>query len=308
MNTSRRFFLGIVLSMLCGGSLSVPSAVTYYQDGSRFGSQLLNYIHAAWVSYICKVPLLYKPFFYSNQLVLHDAAFSFDDYKALYGQKIKLIESPRQIQDITSKSGTLYVIPYFPELNMFYKTVPFHFKVDWDDHEFIEQMRRLIRPNHKLNLIYPPNNIASLAVHVRTGAGADSDFGTLDKFLIDDFYINGIKKIADELKGQALYVFIFTDHEKPEMIVSKYKTALARYPNIEIDCRRHDNGPNNNVLEDFFSMMNFDYLVRSESIMSLIVSKLKSFKKVITPDKLNYAIAKSPKAEHSFYTHLPDDT
>src|ERR1700728_1817882 len=46
------------------------SYITYALSGGRFGDNLLAFMHAKWFSYRFKLPLLYKPFPYSDQLQL----------------------------------------------------------------------------------------------------------------------------------------------------------------------------------------------------------------------------------------------
>ena len=84
-----------------------------------------------------------------------------------------------------------------------------------------------------------------------------------------------------------MYVYIFTDDQNPERLANKYAQALD-LSNIIFDYRKVDNAYNANVLEDFFSMMQFDVLIRSESSYSLVASRLAKRQLVIYPLAANY--------------------
>ena len=58
------------------------SKVTYTFSGGRFGDNLLAYIHAKWIAYRYHIPLLYKPFDCSDQLVLHNLEELYNERKA----------------------------------------------------------------------------------------------------------------------------------------------------------------------------------------------------------------------------------
>ena len=69
----------------------------------------------------------------------------------------------------------------------------------------------------------------------------------------------------------------------------KFQKALQN-PRITFDCRINDNGHNANVLEDFFSMMDFDCLIRPGSHFSRFVQRLGNNKVVIYPESVRKTI------------------
>jgi hypothetical protein len=124
-----------------------------------------------------------------------------------------------------------------------------------------------------------------VGVHVRRGGGFDSLQERLRvplKFPPDSYYIEQIERISKIFKNRSLYVYILTDDLDPASIVNKYRAALNN-SNIHFDYRKTDNGPSQNVLEDFFFMTKFDCLVICQSNFSLMASKLADFALVITP-------------------------
>ena len=69
-------------------------------------------------------------------------------------------------------------------------------------------------------------------------------------------------------------------------MMRKYQEALMDLPHIHFDCRKQNNGPGANVLEDFFSMMNFNCLIRAGSHFSRFVQRLGKNKVVIYPESI----------------------
>lgn len=84
-----------------------------------------------------------------------------------------------------------------------------------------------------------------------------------------------------------LYVFLFTDDCNPQRLVDKYKKLVGN-SNIEFACRTERTDYFYNVLEDFFSMMYFDILIRPDSNFSIMAEKLGFHSVIISPgDFLN---------------------
>src|SRR5665213_983093 len=76
----RRWILAYI-SFICLVSYSYAheeKAVTYEFSGGRLGDNLLSYLHAKWISYRHQIPLLYKPFKYSDKLMLDTNEIRFD--------------------------------------------------------------------------------------------------------------------------------------------------------------------------------------------------------------------------------------
>ena len=63
-------YFSFLLSALCVYMNIRGAAVSYQFNGGRFGDQLVTYVHARWVAYKFNLPLLYKRFDYSDQLMV----------------------------------------------------------------------------------------------------------------------------------------------------------------------------------------------------------------------------------------------
>ncbi len=273
---------------LCQDNGAVPC-----YSGGRFGDNLLAFAHALYFAIKNKLTLYYVPFTYSEQLLLDD---SIPKFTSEIEKRFKDSEifSSRDITVKESVKSTLFTIPYFPEANIWDQQIPFF--VDWDDNEFKNSLTNLIKPKFDLWLIEPPEDKISIALHVRKG-GSWSDESELSqdveklclgnliyKIPLDNYYINQIKIIAELFKDKPLYIFLFTDDQNPQVLIDKYK-ELVDIPGIEFDCRKEENDHCFNVLEDFFSMMNFDVLIRPESNFSIMAEKLGNHSIVISPGR-----------------------
>lgn len=287
--SSRNYLFSLVLSLLSTfipfNLTSVSPSVTYETTQSRFGDNLISYFHAKWISYKYNIPLLYKPFIYSDQLQMHvkEKRYSEKDAKAFD----KMITLGRNNSvDINSLFSTLYLSPYFPESKwelkncLNYSGGPWdYFEIDWSDPGFKKALQETVSPLHfKPHFPLPVDRI-SVAVHVRRGGGFD-DANVRKcfplKFLPDSFFISQIKNIYNLLDQTPLYVYIFTDDPRPERLMQMYQRKL---PNMDIqwDCRKSKNNEYTNVLEDFFALTQFDCLIHSESNYSLCASKISDY-------------------------------
>lgn len=254
------------------------SAITWEPNGGRFGDNLLSYSRAKWLSYCFDIPLLYLPFKYSDQLMINTQEDIFTPEVALlfstathlpYGSKYRLLPD----------NNTLYISHW--------KTDIF---IDWYDNIFVQELRKTIAPCYEIKKITIPDNYLSIAVHVRTGGSFAPDTAQEKercplRFAPDEFFIAQIKRIADMFKHEKLYVYIFTDHANPIELKNKFKKILND-PRITFDYRHENNSHNTNVLEDFFSMMDFDCLIRPGSHFSRFVQRLGNNKLVIYPESI----------------------
>ena len=290
-------FLGTFIILIFGSSSFLAEnnfnkAVTYELSPGRFGDNLLSYIHAKWISYKYSLPLLYKPFIYSDQLLLHYHEDLYTEQHKKKFNQIVTLENENLI-NAHDNSSILYHVPYFPESKYELRSCKGfkgkawpYLEVDWTDKKFIEYLKIGIVPCKPIALLTLPKNKISVAVHLRKGGNHD-DSSTITafplKFVPDEFYIAQIKQLYTLLKGKPLYVYIFTDDNNPLKIVQKFKNFIQGC-DIEFDCRKQGNCDTANVIEDFFALQQFDCLIHSESNFSFIMSKLGNYMISIFPD------------------------
>jgi hypothetical protein len=247
--------------------------------------------------------------------VLNDREQKYENYGRRFS---RTIEFKRNLfVEVRAQGNTLYVVPYFPECLEEHRLPEYgslqsnglanrtsdwpYIAVHWEDREFLKEIRELVRPKNPMNLIIPPKDCISIAVHVRKNSGGfdlpllqntpedqyDPNKRYVDvifplKHVPDEYYLEQIQRIMGMYEGQKFYVFIFTDDPEPTPIVSKYEQSINNDA-VVFDYRRGENNHYSNVLEDLFSMMQFDCLIRADSNLSIVASKLGDFKVLITP-------------------------
>lgn len=268
---------------------SSQNKVTYETTGGRFADNLLSYIHTKWVSYKYQVPLVYRPFIYSNRLMLQIRNQSL---QKRYYKKLVDLTNPA-IVNLRKGEGILFKVLYFPESQYERKSCisyrrgawPY-FAVDWKNSRFIEEVMKDISPRVPLNLAKILDNRINVAMHLRRGGmwdGAKERKEFPLKFLHDNFFIEQLKRLYELMDKKALYVHIFTDDLNPKRILEKYREEFRGY-DIEFYIREENNSDRNFVLEDFFSFFKFDCFIHSESNYSYIPSMLGNYLVTIYPD------------------------
>jgi hypothetical protein len=264
------------------------NGITYTLSGGRFGDNLIAYLHARWLAFKHQLVFIYAPFPYSEQLKLHNESLPLGNVIGLYKKRWTF----RSEKDLSSlPRSTLIVLPYFPESEIELKGNasfwPYQFSVDWREKNFKQLICSLISPSMVItSLEMPKEPCITVAVHVRRGGNIDpagSDLALPLKLPPDSFYIQAIRKMSEYFFHQNMYVYVFTDDLDPPQIMNKYKEALKDLTHIQFDCRKQNNSPNANVLEDFFSIQKFDCLIRPDSNYTIVAEKLKDFKLVISP-------------------------
>lgn len=275
-------------------------AVTYDFNGGRFGDNLLSYIHAEYVAYKYKIPLLYKPFSHSEYLKLHTQKLLYNGLEAAHFSKIITISESKQLSSKPDPE-TLYIIPFFTETSNEFNNWQRHgclFSVDWYDQNFISIIRQMISPNFDMPTINVPPGYLSVVVHVRKGSGQDylladepgriprpgirySDVFLPLKHLPDEYYIEEIRRLYFLHNKQPLYVYILCDRNT-QKVVEYYKQQLHDIKLI-IEGNKWGKSDPENPIFDFFLMLQFDCLIRSESNLSLVASKIGNFLTIVSP-------------------------
>ncbi len=271
-----------------GGLLASSSAITYTLSGGRFGDNVLSYLHAKWLSYRTGVPIFYNLFPYSDQLVFSDFENRF------YGgfkHRVHLGENNDPSIEKREQS-TLFIVDYFGEQSWGRPGFP-QFYIDWDDPGFREIIRAMIAPKKPLQYtVVPPPDRVSVALHARTGGGYE-DFLTSDwhewilKLPRLPFLIRQLRYLYNFLEKQPLYVYIFTDDSCPDLVMKRFQEAFGEC-DIIFDCGARALRKNHQVLEDFFSMTQFDCAIHGESNFAICAGLVKDYNVEIRPILFEY--------------------
>lgn len=254
-------------------STGYSSSITYEFSGGRLGDNLLIYINALYLSHKYQIPLIYEEFQYSNFLNLH---------KINQNEKNKNFKNFRitnenfsSFENLVRTSNDLnFILPFGVDA-----------KIDLNDAYFLNLLKEHIKPIVSLKMIIPPKDTINIAVHVRDGGNFDKPgWHLIHPMKCPDisFYIDAIKEILNSFKEQNIYCYIFTDAINPKAIKDKICSALRAYERLQIESR---DGCTNyiNVLEDFFSMSNFNILIRPFSAFSIAASYLHKFEIICEP-------------------------
>jgi len=259
--------------------------ITYeFSNGGRFGDCLVAYSHAKWVSYYLSVPFLYRPFRYSEELVMEDLDEPYDKY-AYICQTLVVLSGD---QEIYPESNDIYSYAYFPEImSDLEKWSGYIFEVDWKDHEFRRTLREMIKPKKDIQEVCPPANTLSIAIHIREGGGFDpTELHFLDplKFPPVTYYADCLNEVLVLFPGKPIFCYIFTDALEVDPMVEFLKESVPKDTSIVFEYRRQMNRHDAHVLEDFFSLLNFDVLIRPESNFSLMASRIHDFRITCSPE------------------------
>lgn len=314
---SKGLFVWCLLSF---SSMQSQSAVTYLNQnewGGRLGDQLMMYIKAKWVAFQYKLPLLYKPFNYSDQLAMHlNEQHLTEDIEKNCKKKIVTCYSGSEIVDpyTFSTDTTLYQVHYYFNLPQW---GPYQQKYDgqeilyWEEvytnKEFLNELKKNIAPLNHLQSPNFPKDMINVAVHIRTGGGFDNpllsrqiyttnelnpnekvpaggfaDKGYPLKFPPLQYYVDQIKRISEMNNDAPIYLHIYTDNTDPVSIMNAIEFAVNK-SNITFDCRRTDNHHTKNILEDIFAMAQYEYLIRSGSNYPQISQLIGNHRIVICP-------------------------
>lgn len=275
-----RFLIGCFLYI---GSIWGEAAVTYDFSGGRFGDNVLAYLHTKWLSYHYQIPLLYKPFRYSAELNMDDMEIRYDDARHKYSQELKLSAHIPNPFD----ADCIFVCPYFPEIEWeLRKEYYFTFPVDWKNKEWRKIAKEMISFKGDRQLTYPPQDMLSVAIHMREGGDFDDEEHKIKHPLKTPpitFYIDSLKMVLDLCKDKMIYCHLFTDALQPESWVDKIVQALPKDAPIVFNYRKENNRHDSNVLEDFFSLFNFDILIRAESNFSIVPGLIHDYAIVCYP-------------------------
>lgn len=286
----------VLIYAAIGNSAILPSnGITYSGSyANRLGDYLVSYCDCRWLSYIHNLEFYYKPFKYCDQLTA-----SVCHKQASENTNKKEIQLTSAFQINSEDDDVLFVGDDHMIANV---------QIDWNDRPFVKILKSEISPLGVLTgqKIEIPHNHYAIALHVRRGGGADrklfqedvaicaegvnliyKNWPTPDqwdestsadkiwpeRFPSDIYYIEQLRDLSDLNASKKIYVHIFTDDPCPEQIAAKYEAALGN-PQIQFGYRKQNNSHDTNVLEDFFSIMSFDALIRPASHYSEIAAAI----------------------------------
>lgn len=252
-----------------------PAAITFELNGGRFGDNLSTYCKAKVFSYKYDIPLLYKPFEYSDQLTLHLKETKFTQKLATHFDAIIPVKTEDDIKKNKNKNVLL--------VTNFYTPAPGLYEYGFTNPIQAHDIKNLLTPINPPPSIEKNNNEITIALHVRKGGGFDAPLASEQttkkaiqyadqqwptKFPPDQFYIEQLRLIKKLIASEKnMIVYLFTDDPDPNRLAQKYQEQLKDL-NLEFRYRTTGNSHNANVVEDFYLMSQCDCLIRSTSLLA----------------------------------------
>ena len=281
-----RMFLLIFLAPFL---LFADAYVAYEVSGGRFGDHLSDYLHGRWVEYKTGVPLIYAPFAFSDALMLHTKQSMMKKDKLTFEKTIDCHRVEDVLNNLSGQGNVLFRIPHFtgfsidsvvnvPLGNAYF---PKCFLVDWRDKPFLDLMREEISPiSNSITLFKPDSRSTSIALHFRDGGGIDKPEWLWCfplRFPPKAFYKKALLDLIESLPADPLFIGIFTDSRQPNVVRNEFAQFLSQtFPRkkIEVVLSSSSKGDGAGVLEDFFSIATFDYVIGAESLYSQNAARL----------------------------------
>lgn len=267
-----------------------PSAITYELNGGRLGDNLSTYCKAKWFSYKYQIPLLYKPFEYSNQLTLHQLETPYNpDMLSQFDAVIK-VKNEEDIKKNIHKN-VLFV-------SNFYSQTPGLYELGFIDLDFARIIKEALSPFESTDSIEKSDTVITVALHVRKGGGFDAPLASGQiakkgaqyadqqwptKFPPDQYYVDQLRTIRKLIGNERrMIIYLFTDDPDPEKLARLYQENLSD-SNVEFRYRTSGNSHDSNVVEDFYSMAQCDCLIRSSSLLAKAAQLLGNHQIIMHP-------------------------
>ena len=281
--------------------------LTFAQHGGRFGDQILYYIKGEMLAdkygldlYLCTRHNRGREL-YQLALARHHPHYNRRIRRQF--ERVISIQNESQI-NVNSNVRTLHIINFYIKAENVFDYI--------DTHPlFLQKLKKMINPRVSIPSLNLPEDKITVAVHVRKGIGHDPPLASQQqyadhhnlvtyntyhkyisdqkypfKFPPDQYYIDQIIKLSELLDDQPLYVYLFTDHPRPETLIATYKKAINK-PNIIFDCRKNNNYARH-VLYDFFGMIQFDCFIRGGSNFSIGAQLIGNHRMVIYPQRAQW--------------------
>jgi hypothetical protein len=314
------FKRGLFLSLMIINMTHSQGVVTYLDKelwGGRLGDMLIMYIKAKWVAFEYKMPFLYKPFHYSDQLELHVREQHYtDEIARKYKKQIITCYDTSDIAEpkTLSKDYMLYQVHYYfnpMEWGEYQRKYDSQEIMAWPgvytNTAFRAELKKNIAPRYSIQTPNLPADKITVAVHIRNGGGFDNPILSRQLYDIEDldvdneevqgvfsdrywpfkfpplqYYVDQIKLLSEMYDNAPIYLYIYTDSNDPISMMNMIDTAVHK-PNITYACRETDNHHAKNVLEDIFAIAQYDCLIRSGSNYPQISQMIGDHKVVIWP-------------------------
>ncbi|MCA9375041.1 hypothetical protein KC622_01780 [Candidatus Dojkabacteria bacterium] len=237
--------------------------------------------------------MTYVPFEHGSSLQLRKLYPHAPDHLEV---KVVTLLSDNDLSKIDLTKDVHYYIPWKAKLS-----------VDYEDKNYRKLLKEAFSSRKKVKLLDLPDDMPSIALHVRVGSGTDNLSQTIDapdkssqqkkgrttdklfpgKFPSLSYYCEQIKHICKMLDNQHVYVHIFTDSERPEALVQSLKRTLS-LDTVHFSYIKSKERSFYGVVEDFINLCRFEYIIRPRSWFSIMAEAVADWKISISPHKDGY--------------------
>lgn len=316
MSSRKEINLNIALLILLLFPFALPaqSYVTYQLSGGRFGDQLSNYLHGKWASYKTGLPLLFVPFEFSDELNV-SILEQFSDLEIQPLNQRIICGNNHQLENI--QDNTLYYVPHFTTFpsdgvyrNYYYGVYNL---IDWRDRGFLELVRSAITPKWKKSSLSLNQGTEEIAIHFREGGNWDPNDDKPNyplRFLPFEWYLGALSSFVHYLPSKPLKITLFTDALEGEYYRTRIENyLLEKHPSIESEVVLSLDG----ILQDFFSLIGFKYMIAPESLFSYNAAKIGNCQLLIKPQLFGTDLHLKPiifqsAQDLSYKTKAPSET
>lgn len=299
----KKIFLGVALVFFCTDNCSTPlhqSALTFLANVGRFGDNITNYIKSKWLAHKYGIPFYFSSFPQSNFLMAHTAETRYTPaIEKRYRHKVT-VYSEHDITTVTepvifvTNAHTHITLENGEEVFAFRDFSHDLYKKLLNDETFFQEIKLLLQPSGPMPLLDLPKDTITVAVHVRKGSGPDgplysqqlfdeddnsvtsseqasmhgmfSDKQSPKKFPPEQYYIDQIKKLSELIDHKPMYVYLFTDHRNPKVLIERFQRVIM-LSNITF-VSKDSSSSHDSMVNDFYNMAQFDCLIRPDSCFS----------------------------------------
>lgn len=282
------------------------TGVTFKVTDGRLGDQLVFYCISRWISFSNGFEFLLPANHKFRNLKMLNIYKTLDNKITDSFENKIVLKNNLAISNKVTKN-TLYIMdPYYRDNRLKTNITGFPFEEFKSNKKFLEIIKKDISPTVPINKPVIPEDFYSIAIHVRSGSGLDMSLISTQLYTANDlkevitkkykghqdkvhpakfpplqYYINCLNSFLEITKEKNIFIYIFTDNKNPKLIMDTIKmhTNISHNKKLIFNC----NSGNRSILDDLFSMCDFNCLIRGYSNFSLIPDLIGSHEITIAP-------------------------
>lgn len=162
-------------------------AITYrLESWRRLGDNIITYCKAKLLARAYAIPILCKPFPYSDQFVFHTKELFLMPEDAKKFEKVMPIDTIAQLEEGLKNGQSILFESHF------LTQTPWLYVYSRENPDFEEEIKKMLTPVIPIEPLPKPQSVVTVAVHVRKGGGFDMPLASTQEYAIDEKHIEGI--------------------------------------------------------------------------------------------------------------------